>query len=218
MFFKYADRSATDHTVVTYGAIDSINNHIANGPVLEGHDENVGGWVFKMTEDVLEAIKRFERGATRSVYHWILSYRAGGIDIFMPVKKIGEDCRISIASVSKAITELEECGIIRCIDPNYVIGKRAKLFRVVDAESLRLMDSKDKSNVVIGSIDEDQFFDGNWFNALWQHTRFFQSGIDFMLFVHSLDGVYRPGKYRLAKARSAWRSHAKRNGLSMEVC
>lgn len=143
----------------------------------------------------------------------------GQMDV--PVQFWGEHFKVSASMVSRYLRDMVEKGYLRLEDKGYKVGLKAKRYisMVFSSVSFSVQSSLGQDafsyllNLTKSSDLPNEIQDGEWFTSLWAATRCFDSGKKFMGWVMSLPNVLKAGKSRLAKARSAWKSHAKRNGL-----
>jgi hypothetical protein len=143
----------------------------------------------------------------------------GAMDV--PVEFWGRQFGISGSMVSRYLRDMVGKGILSLEDKNYSVGIKAKRYFSLRyspaSHAVHMMGQggfryllnqssiKESSRVIPYSIP-----DGEWFKTLWSATNAFDNESDYLGWVLGLEGVNRPGKGRLAKARSAWKSHDKR--------
>lgn len=215
--WQHVDQNAMWHTIVPFEAVNVINDFIKRGNVRRGFDIERPEWQFKHNDAIDSLVASTNGRAQKRLLHFVLSVKTAGPYIYLPISKLAEVAGCSTSTAKRFVDNALANGDIVCTCSDYCPGSFSRRYKILNADWIDAMGIDENRGSEVLGVDMGAFVEGNWFKALWQHTRFFVSGAEFMLFVNSINGANAPNKGRISKARSAWRSHARRNGLSTEV-
>lgn len=138
----------------------------------------------------------------------------GQIDI--PVHFAGDTIGVDGSTVSRNIEKLKAGDWLLEVDSWYCKDFKAKTYALTEKAIKRAVELGVSLKYCLHG-PADYIPDGEWWKRLLPQMSFFESFKEAFRWFESLPGCYARGKERLSKLRSAWRHHARNNGLD-ELC
>jgi len=136
--------------------------------------------------------------------------------INLPGKFMGDQLGMSRSAVYRHIKDAIKDGYLEIVSKAYKPRHYSRTFRL----GKRFIEEAGKKGISLtycSHLKLDYIPDGEWWKRLLPQMSFFESFKEAFRWFESLPGCYARGKERLSKLRSAWRHHARNNGLD-ELC
>ena len=204
-WFKKMDKQAFRHSFIHPSQFESISNH-----VFEKHHviTDCRSWRMKDIPDLTDdPILNFVIAFAASHEHW------KDESIYLPIAYMAETYGCSKSTIQRKVREAIDKGFISVVSNSYRIGFFSKMFRLTE----KTIKALGKSLTYCSQKSLNYIPDGEWWKHLLPQMRFFESFTEALNWFHSLPNHNARGKDRFGKLKSAWRHHAKANGLN-ELC
>lgn len=208
---NHCDFSAFLRSYVMPDQFETLDSYLNSAPMTKAV-RDTDDW------DMIE-IPKFENlnTLTSKVLQFFVSSRNEFVDGSQ--KYMAELFNVSQSAISSAIKKLISLGYISLVDKSYMVGIKAKTYKVVNTKCIEFKKKKLLSKTLLSYCNTkitdipQSIEDGTWFRTVWASTRFFNSASQFLSWLNNLSGVLLKGRYK--RAVRSWNAHALKNGLDI---